>query len=243
MRKDADVRRTLTYEYDVVHVDVGCFDKNLDLARSYGAEFKSIPFLTIFAADGSSLAQQNTEAFELKEGHDPKKLVAFLRQHQAAPLAAVDVHAAGFAAAKAGQKMVFLHFGAPWCGWCHRLEDWMARPEIAALLAKDFVAVKIDNDRMSGGKYLYEAQFAAVGSKSTGIPWFLFSAADGTILATSDAPKGGNVGFPYQRDEVAHFADMLGKVRMNLTAADVEALAASLHANRQADEAKKTRKG
>ncbi len=241
MAKDTKVSRQLMYEYQVVHVDVGRFDKHADLAKELGAELKSIPFLTVLDADGKPLVQQNTEPFEAKvdgkDGHDAAKLLAFLEQHAATPRVAADVVASGIAAAKKDGKRVFLHFGAPWCGWCHRLEDWMARPEIAALLAKDFVDVKVDNDRMVGGKDVYTAQLAAAGQQAGGIPWFVFLDADGKVLAHANGPQG-NVGFPYQPAEVAHFAAMLRAARVNLTDADVAALERSLHDNRAQAEAK-----
>ena len=107
----------------------------------------------------------------------------------------------------------------------------MARPEIAAVLAKDFVDTKIDNDRMTGGKEVYQAQMAAAGQKEGGIPWFVFLAADGTLLAHSTGPKG-NTGFPYEPDEIAHFVTMLQKVKQNLTDADIAMLQKSLEDNR-----------
>lgn len=242
MKSDREVSHELLYEYQVVHVDVGKFDKHMDLAKELGAEFKAIPFLTLLDADGKPLVQQNTEPFETKvdgkDGHDPKKLVAFLKEHAAKPLVAKDVLAAGLAQAKQSGKRVFLHFGAPWCGWCHRLENWMARPEVAALLAKDFVDVKIDNDRMTGGEDAYQAQLQAAGQKASGIPWFVFLDGEGKLLAHATGPKG-NVGFPYQPEEVEHFGTMLKAAKQNLSDAEIAALVQMLHENRQADEAKK----
>ncbi len=242
MKKDRTVAHELLYEYRLVHVDVGHFDKHKDLAKSLGAEFQAIPFLTILDADGKPLAQQNTEPFEngndAKVSHDATKLLAFLKQYEAKPLVAEEVHAAGLAAAKEQQKRLFLHFGAPWCGWCHRLEDWMARPEIAALLAKDFVDVKVDIDRMTGGKELYNKLLAAAGAKESGIPWFVFEGKDGKLLAHSDG-KDGTIGFPYQPDEVAGFVEMLQAARVNLTDADIAALRKSLDDNREQTEAQK----
>jgi hypothetical protein len=247
MKQDKDVRHELLYEYEVVHVDVGHFDKNVELSKQVGAELnvviKAVPFITILDADGKPLVQQNTEPFEAKDangkdGHDPAKLVEFLTRFQAPHLQASEVRAAAFAKAKAEQKRVFLHFGAPWCGWCTRLETWMARPEIAAVLAKDFVDVKIDNDRMIGGADMYKAELAAAGVQDTGIPWFVFSGADGKQIAASSGPKT-TIGFPYQVDEVELFAAMLQKAHVNLTDADIKTLVDSLHAERSADEAKR----
>ena len=245
MKTDTKVSLKIRYEYELVHVDVGQFNKHMDLAKELGAEFKAIPFLTVLDASGKALVQQNTEPFETKvdgkAGHDAGKIVEFLTTHEAKPLVAKDVLAAGLEAAVKGQKRVFLHFGAPWCGWCHRLEDWMAKPEIAALLAKDFIDVKIDNDRMTGAEAVYAAQLAAAGQQAGGIPWFVFLDQDQKQLAHSTGPKG-NTGFPYQPEEVQHFVTMLQAAKVNLSDADIQTLAKSLDDNREREKAEAERK-
>ncbi|HZW07129.1 MAG TPA: thioredoxin family protein [Phycisphaerales bacterium] len=238
MKADPAIARTLKYEYDVVHIDAGQpKDKNLDLASGYGADLKGngFPFLTILDADGKPVVNQETASLEKKNasgesllgkemGHDTAKVLKFLKDHAAKPLEAQKVVDAGIAQAKSSGKLVFLHFGAPWCGWCHRLEDWMAKPEPAALLSKAFVDVKVDEDRMTGGKDLL-AKYR--GSAKGGIPWFAFLDGDGKVVATSDAPGSGNVGFPAAKEEIAHFSVMLktaGKLTDDERAKLVESL-------------------
>lgn len=242
-KTDKAVSKTLLYEYDVVHVDAGQNDKNMDLAKSYGAKIDGFPFLTILDADGKPVINQNTPPFEVEgtnvsAGYKMAKLNDFLVEHQAKPLNAQAVLDTGLAEAKKSGKRVFLHFGAPWCGWCHKLEDWMARPEIEQLMGKAFVDIKIDVDRMVGGA---DMKSKLTGGKEGGIPWFVIMDASGKVLATSDGPKG-NVGFPYKQEEVAHFAAMIEKSDTKLTKADIETLTKSLNANRIADEQKKNDK-
>lgn len=236
-KSDAKIARVLMYEYDVVYIDAGQpADKNIDLAKGYGADLKQygFPFLTVLDADGKAVANQETEALEVKnaagksagvkEGHDPKAVLKFLEANKPAYLKAQDILDQGLAEAKASGKSVFLHFGAPWCGWCHRLEDWMARPEVASALAKDFVDVKIDEDRTIGAKEIEEKY-----KKSGGIPWFAFLDAQGQVIATSDGPKG-NVGFPAEPHEIEHFATMLKKACKKLQPGEIDALIDSLKA-------------
>ena len=40
------------------------------------------------------------------------------------------VLAAGLAEARRTDRLVFLHSGAPWCGWCRRLELWLQREDM-----------------------------------------------------------------------------------------------------------------
>ncbi len=243
MSTNKDVRKELLYEYDVVHVDVGRFDKNMDLASELGAKFEGIPFLTILDANGKALVQQETGSFESdadgKPGHDPQKLVEFLTRHKAPPLDAAAVRDAALARAKTEGKRVFLHFGAPWCGWCHKLEGWMAQPDVAARLDKEFFDLKIDTDRMTGGADLMKATRAAAGLKEGGgIPWIALLDANGATLAHSDGPAG-NIGCPYKDEEIAHFVTMLDAARAKLTPADVVALQESLVRLRNEDEARR----
>jgi len=49
-------------------------------------------------------------------------------------------------ASKAG-KNIILDFGANWCGDCHALEAQLQKPELAALIAKNFVVVNVDVGR------------------------------------------------------------------------------------------------
>src|SRR6185369_9258412 len=123
----------------------------------------------------------------------------------------------GLARATKEHKRVFLHVGAPWCGWCHRLEKWMARAEVEAILAKDFVDVKIDQDRMTGAAGVIEKLRTTKG----GIPWFCILDESGAILCTSDGVKG-TIGFPAEPGEIDHFVGMMNKTRKNMSAADVQ---------------------
>ncbi|MEW5981857.1 MAG: hypothetical protein AB1806_05750 [Acidobacteriota bacterium] len=104
----------------------------------------------------------------------------------------------------------------------------MALPDIAPILAKDFVTLGIDTDRMLGGKDL----LATYNPKPGGIPWFVFIDGDGSAIIDSNDPDRGNVGFPAQDFEIAHFTVMLGKVRKRITHEEIEMLGRSLVAFR-----------
>ncbi len=225
---DKALAHELKYEYDVVHVDIGRWNKHMELAASYGADLKGgVPFLTVLAADGSVLANQETGSLEAPgdvAGHDPAKVLAFLEQHQAPYRKAADLRAEALAAAARDGRQVLLHFGAPWCGWCHKLEAWMELPSVAPLLARQFVDCKIDVDRTQGGQELL-AELSA--GKSGGIPWFAFLDAEGRVLATSTGPEG-NTGFPAAPAEIAHFRGMLEQAAPRLQPQDVETLVRSL---------------
>jgi thiol-disulfide isomerase/thioredoxin len=219
---DRDLAKTLRYEYDVIHID----SKNEDLIKKYGADIEKhgVPFLTVLDADGKVLVNQETESFETKvdgkNGHDPKKLQEFLDKHKAEPKKAADVLAAALAEAAKTDRKVFLHFGAPWCGWCLKLDAWLARADVAPVFGKDYVEVKIDQDRMAGAKEVFAKYHPDMEG---GIPWFAILDAQGKAVATSDGPKG-NIGFPAEPQEIEHFIKMLKSTRSKLTDDDVSAL-------------------
>ena len=222
---DPALAKTLRYEYDVVHID----SKNTELMKTYDANPKAgVPFLTVLDADGKVVTNQETDVFETKEdgknGHDPKKLQEFLAKNQAMPKNAAEVLSAALAEADKTGRMVFLHFGAPWCGRYHKLDAWLLRTDVAPIFGKDYIDVKIDNDRMTGAKEVFvKYNKLAEG----GIPWFVIIDPTGKALATSDAEKS-NIGFPYEPNEIEHFVKMLNDTRKRLTDEDVKALKVSL---------------
>lgn len=229
-----EIRTKLLYEYDVVHIDAGVpDDKNVALAQSYGAELpaKGFPYLTILDGDGKAVANHDTGSLEMPQKddkefvmqHDPKLVLDLLTKYQAPAQDAVKVLEAGLAEAGKSGKLVFLHFGAPWCPWCHRLDDWMDRADVSPLLSKRFVDVKVDTDRDTGGKEIL-AKYA--GSDKVGIPWFAFISSDGKVVVDSFVEKDKkkeNVGFPAAPEEIAHFEAMLKKAG-SLSDADIKSI-------------------
>lgn len=225
-QSDKDIAKTLRYEYQLVSVDIGKFDKNMDIAAKYEADLKKngVPFLTVLDGDGKVVTNQDTGSLEEGEKHDPQKVAAFLDKNKAAAVDAEAELKAALSKAASDGKRVFLHFGAPWCVYCHRLEDFMARPEIEKLLAKDFIDVKIDMDRMTNAK---EVAQRFRNDEPGGIPWFAFLDYDGKPLATSDGPKA-NIGYPAAPEEIAHFVKMLQTTKKNLTDDDIAAIEKAL---------------
>ena len=47
------------------------------------------------------------------------------------------------AKATAEHKVIFVHFGASWCGWCRKLDAFLDQPGIKPVFEKYFVPVKL----------------------------------------------------------------------------------------------------
>jgi thioredoxin-related protein len=230
-KSDKDLAKTLRYEYDVVYID----SKNADLMKDYKVDGSAgVPYLTILDADGKVLINQSTVPFETKvdgkNGHDPKKLQEFLLTHKAPSLKADAVLEAALAEASKSDRKVFLHFGAPWCGWCLKLDAWLAKADISKVFGKDYVDVKIDMDRMTGAKEIL-TRFNP--SASGGIPWFVILDAKGKPIVTSDGPKG-NIGYPGDESEIAYFVKMLETSKRLLSESDIAYLKKSLEPEKKA---------
>ena len=231
--KDKDVRKKLLYEYDLVLIDVGRFDKNLDIAEEYKADPKAngLPFLTILDADGQVIANQETGSLESKiEGkteHDPLSVFNFLNENQAPYLDAESLLATAINQARKQNKMVFVHFGAPWCFYCHRFEDWMTDAEITKIFAKDFVSIKIDIDRTLQGKSVHKRLTKGQGG---GIPWFAVLDSQGKTIADSYRMNGKNLGYPFTDQEIEVFTKLIKEVSKKINAKDLGNLAKSLKA-------------
>jgi hypothetical protein len=102
----------------------------------------------------------------------------------------------------------------------------MASKEIAPLIAKEFVTLKLDFDRGIGAKDI-ERRYI---DKEQGLPWIAFVDVDGKCLIHSTRPKGGNIGHPAKPDEVDYFKTMLATVKKKLTDEDIKFLIQSLEA-------------
>ena len=225
-----DIHKTLVYEYDVVLIDVDKVDgrmHNADVDAKYGNPTKlGLPVLVVLDENGKPLVTQDTGKLEDGDHHDPQRVLEFLKKWQATAPPAEETLKAGLARAKAESKRVFLHFGAPWCPWCRKLDAYLWRDEIARVLGAAYVDVKIDVDRMAGGKEL-DQRYRPKGDRG-GIPFFVILDADGNRLADSFTGPDGNIGYPAEPQEVAHFVNVLRQTAPKLSDADIDILKAGL---------------
>jgi hypothetical protein len=80
-----EIEPRLKAHYVVVHVDIGEYNKNLDLAERYQVPLKKgVPALAVLAADGKLLYSQQAGEFEAARSLAPGDVMAFLKKWQPA---------------------------------------------------------------------------------------------------------------------------------------------------------------
>jgi thioredoxin-related protein len=230
---DPAIRELLADEYVLVMVDIEAPNADGLLRDSKAAlspeELRKgvgFPFLAVLDGGGRVLTAQRTDPLEVADHHDPAKVKAFLEKWAAPKADASKALEDGLAKASSEDKLVFLHFGSPSCGWCHRLDAFLARADMAPLLGREFVDVKLDLARMTGAQEVLRRYNPGA---SGGIPWFVFLDARGKALATSDGPRG-NIGYPAMPEEIEHFVGMLKKTARKLRPAQIDEIEAALKA-------------
>ena len=112
----------------------------------------------------------------------------------------------------------------------------MALPNVAPVLAKEFIPVMLDYDRGIGAKDIQRRYT----SRDQGLPWFVFLDGEGKSVVTSskNADGTGNVGCPWEPEEIVWFKQMLKTAPRHLTDAEIDGLILSLQEFRKKTEGK-----
>jgi thioredoxin-related protein len=226
-----EICKTLIDEYVAVMVELESPNAS-ELLKTCKAALSSeelqkgvgYPFLAVLDSEGKVVTAQRTEPLEDGDHHHPQKVQEFLSRWIATPKDANLVVEEALARASSEHKRVLLVFGAPSCGWCHRLEDWLAQPDVAATMARDFNVAKIDVDRMTHGN---EVLLRYRTKDSGGIPWYTILDSKGTKLATADGPDG-YMGYPLEPNVIDQFLAMVQAQSQHIQANHLEQLKRSL---------------
>jgi thioredoxin-related protein len=228
---DPEIRKILRDEYALVLVDTEApnaadLERTCKQALTKEELLKGVgyPFLAVMDASAKVITAQPTGVLEEGDHHNPKKVKDFLSRFTTPRKNATALLEEALSRAAADDKRIFLRFGAPSCGWCHRLDDWVARPEVSAILERDFLVLKVDIDRMTAGKDVMK-RFR--GQAPGGIPWYVILDSNGKSLGTADAP-GQNIGYPLEPKEIDAFLGLLKGQCRHIEAGQLERLRHSL---------------
>ena len=219
------VKEIVYQEFELVLIDSNTNQKLLAEYAGKERQF-SYPHLTILDSDGKVLTNQNTEPLEEGKAHSPELVAKFLKDWMLPKIDAEQLVSEQFKKAKEEDKRVLLRVGNPYCGWCKVLAQFLQDHE--ELFAKDYIDLKIDTLRMTNGE---EVAKSYRPKNAQGVPWFVILDANETVLATS-VGQNGNIGYPHQPDEVAHFVQMIRETRKLITDTQLASIETDLHAFR-----------
>jgi uncharacterized protein len=131
---------------------------------------------------------------------------------------------AAFARARADDKPILLDIGAVWCHWCHVMDgESYEDPDVAELLNRDFVCIKVDRDERPDVDTRYQRAVQALTGQG-GWPLTAFLTPDGEVFfgGTYFPPEDnhyGRPGFVSVLKQVAGiYRQQRDKVRENATA-------------------------
>lgn len=107
----------------------------------------------------------------------------YLLQHAGNPVNWYPWGPEAFAKAKADNKLIFLSIGYFACHWCHVMErESFQNADIAAMLNKHFVCIKVDREERPDIDYAYMTALQVMGQNG-GWPLSMFLTATGQPIA------------------------------------------------------------
>lgn len=166
--------------------------------------FQVFPFAGLLSMAAASLigcqAQDHGAVYSVKE-YNPTR-------DPAADLAATVEQA------EAGGKRILLQVGGEWCGWCHKLDNYIAtHPTVAESLRDHFVIMKVNySDENENAEFI--SQFPEV----PGYPHLYVLESDGTFLhsqPTAELEEGSSYSEPALLEFIANWSGQSSLVALN----------------------------
>ena len=76
-----EIAPTLNRNFVVVHIDIGEYNKNLDLAKKYEVPLnRGVPAAAVLSSDGKLIVSQKNQEFEKARSMAPEDILAFLNK-------------------------------------------------------------------------------------------------------------------------------------------------------------------
>ena len=122
--------------------------------------------LPVYSKDGDNRIHEQVQE-KLSAGEKPNRLIKekspYLLQHAFNPIEWYSWGEEPFARAKKENKPIFLSIGYSTCHWCHVMaHESFENPEIAAILNKWFISIKVDREERPDIDQMYMAATQAM---------------------------------------------------------------------------------
>src|ERR1700680_748980 len=147
----------------------------------------------VFSLSGIAAGQKNAPLTPKYTNHLIHEKSPYLLLHAHNPVDWYPWGEEAFAKARRENKPIFLSVGYYTCHWCHVMErESYSNPQIAALVNRDFVAIKVDREERPdvAGVYIrfLESTTGAAGSAMTVFLTRVFRLPTARCVATTMQP-------------------------------------------------------